>query len=141
MARSTFDVVDIIEILVHWQAGGTTARPRSRRAWRGSPESGEIGCSDQPGRAGLVAPARERGQAGGLPAVAVPRAAVVSGVRDGWQGRCRQGDAQHPLGRRGGPVPLSGRGKASGGAVACVARPAQRARRGHAASFPASDRS
>ena len=39
------------------------------------------------------------------------------------------------------PRTLSGRVKASGGEAASFPRPAQRARRAHAASFPASDRS
>jgi hypothetical protein len=51
-------------------------------------------------------------------------------------GRCA---APWRPGRR--PRTLSGRSKDSGGAAASFARPARRARRGHAASFPASDRS
>jgi hypothetical protein len=43
-----------------------------------------------------------------------------------------------PIRPEGRPRTLSGRKKASGGAAASFARPAQRARRAHAASFPVS---
>ena len=93
-------------------------------------------------RAGWACCARTRcGQAWACPLFLFPGAAGVPGVKGGPQGRRVQRDAQHPWGRGGGPVPLSGRSKVSGGAAASFVRPAQRACRAHAASFPASDRS
>jgi hypothetical protein len=102
---------------------------------------GDFGCGDH-GSTGWPCCARLlAGQACGLPAFAVPRG------RSGLRGQGRPAGPS-PAGRcaapwrpEGRPRTLSGRDKASGGEAASFARSAQRARRGHAASFPASDRS
>ena len=89
--------------------------------------------------AGLLAPVPGRGRLVACPLFLLPGAAVVSGsraARPSPAGRC--GAPLRPEGR---PRTLSGRKKASGGAAASFSRPAQRARRAHAASFPARDRS
>ena len=91
--------------------------------------------------AGLLAPASGRGRLVACPLFLLPGAAVVSGVKGGPQGPSPAGRCGAPLRPEGRPRTLSGRKKASGGAAASFARPAQRARRAHAASFPARDRS
>src|SRR6266704_5229484 len=88
----------------------------------------------------LVRP-RPAGAGCGLPAFPAPRGR--SGLRG--QGRpagpSRAARFGAPLRPEGRPRTLSGRSKTSGGEAASFARPAQRARRGHAASFPARARS
>jgi len=110
--------------------------------WRGSPLTVETSVVVI--MAGTGWPYRTRawpGQACGLPAFPVPRG------RSGLRGQGRpagpspEGRCAAPLRPEGRPRTLSGRDKASGGAAASFARPAQRARRGHAASFPARKRS
>ena len=110
--------------------------------WRGSPLTVETSVVVI--MAGTGWPYRTRawpGQACGLPAFPVPRG------RSGLRGQGRpagpspEGRCAAPLRPEGRPRTLSGRGKASGGEAASVARPAQRAHHDHAASFPASDRS
>ena len=111
-------------------------------AHRGSPESVETSVlMISPAGAGLLAPACRVGQACGLPAFPAPRGR--SGLRGQGrpEGPSPEGRCGAPLRPEGRPRTLSGRKKASGGAAASFPRPAQRALRGHAASFPGSDRS
>ena len=68
-------------------------------------------------RGGLRA-ARSAGQAWACPLFLVPGAAVVSGVKGSPQGCRAQRDAQHPWGRRGGPVACAARQEMSGGEAA-----------------------
>jgi hypothetical protein len=91
--------------------------------------------------AGLLVPVPGRGRLVACPLFLLPGAAVVSGVKGGPQGPSPAGRCGAPLRPEGRPRTLSGRKKASGGAAASFARPAQRARRAHAASFPGRDRS
>jgi transposase len=83
--------------------------------------------------------ARERGLA------AVPADATAGhlrlfrhGVRVGLASVRRRPDAEHPWGRRGGPVPCAARQKMSGGEAAsfCALGPAQRAGHGHRLTLP-----
>ena len=99
------------------------------KAWRhrfcGSAQYGLAFLRPLPGGAGC-----------GLPASPAPRG------RRGLRGQGRPaGRCAAPWRPEGRPRILSGRKKDCGGAAASFSRPAQRARRGHAASFPASDRS
>ncbi len=120
---------------------GRPARRRCR-AGPGFPSNrGDFCCGDHcRDGAGLGAPA-PGGAGSGLPAFPAPRGS--SGLRG--QGRSagpsRAARCAAPLRPEGRPRTLSGRSKASGGEAASIVRPAQRARRAHAASFPASDRS
>lgn len=92
--------------------------------------------------AGLLAPVPGRGRLVACPLFLLPGAAAVSGVKGGPQGPSPAGRCGAPLRPEGRPRTLSGRKKASGGAAASFfSWPAQRARRAHAASFPARDRS
>ncbi len=109
---------------------------------RGSPQTVETSVVViMASMAGLLAPVPGRGQAWPARLFLVPGAAVVSGVKGGPQGRRAPARCGAPLRPEGRPRTLSGREKASGGAAASFSRPAQRARRAHAASFPARDRS
>jgi hypothetical protein len=77
---------------------------RSWPVWRGSPESVETSVLViSPVGAGLLVPACGWCRPVAWPLFLLPGAAVVSGVKGG-----PQGDAEHPGGRRGGPVPLAG---------------------------------
>jgi hypothetical protein len=121
-----------------------SARAISRRdrASRDSPQTVETSVVVIMARAGWFWCARARaGRPGPARFFLLPGAAVVSGVKGGPQGRRAPARCAAPLRPEGRPRTLSGRSKASGGAAASFARPAQRARRAHAASFPASDRS
>jgi hypothetical protein len=84
---------------------------------------------------GVLRAARSAGQAWACPLFLVPGAAVVSGVKGSPQGCRAQRDAEHPWGRRGGPVACAVRPEGSGGeAASFYARgPAQRAGRSHGA--------
>src|SRR5713226_9614156 len=84
--------------------------------------------------AGLLVPVPGRGRLVACPLFLLPGAAVVSGVKGGPQGPSPAGRCGAPLRPEGRPRTLSGRKKASGGAAASFSRPAQRARRAHAAS-------
>ena len=109
---------------------------------RGSPQTVETSVVViMASMAGLLAPVPGWGQAWPARLFLVPGAAVVSGVKGGPQGRRAPARCGAPLRPEGRPRTLSGREKASGGAAASFSRPAQRARRAHAASFPARDRS
>jgi hypothetical protein len=109
---------------------------------RGSPQTVETSVVVIMARAGWPCCARVRsGQVSGLPAFPAHR-----GGR-GPRGQGRPAEPS-PAGRcaapwRPGwrPRTLSGHSRASGGEAVSFAWPAQRARRAHAASFPASDRS
>jgi hypothetical protein len=126
-----------------WHSRSLWPAARGRVAGRsGFPSNrGEFGCGDD-GQGGLsLLRPRLTGAGCGLPAFAAPRG------RRGPRGPGRPAGPS-PAGRcaapwRPGwrPRTLSGRSKDSGGEAASFARPAQRARRGHAASLPASDRS
>ena len=109
---------------------------------RDSPQTVETSVVVITARAGWPCRARaRRGQAWPCPLSLLPGAAGVPGVKGGPQGRRAPARCAAPLRPGWRPRTLSGRDKASGGAAATFARPAQRARRAHAASFPASDRS
>ncbi len=105
---------------------------------RGSPQTVEPSVVVIMAGAGWSCCARvRRGQAGACPLFLLAGAAGVPGVRGGPQGRRAQARCAAPLRPGGRPRTLSGRSKASGGVAASFVRPAQRARRAHAASFPA----
>ncbi len=59
-----------------------------------------------------------RGRAWACPLFLVPGAAEISGVKGSPQGCRAQRDAEHPWGRRGGPVACAARLKMSGGEAA-----------------------
>jgi hypothetical protein len=114
------------------------AAPYCEKKNRDSPQTVETLVVVIMARAGWLWCARvRRGQAVACPFSLLPGAAVVSGVKGGPAGPSRAARCAAPWRPEGRPRTLSGRSKASGGEAASVVRPAQRARRGHAASFPA----
>ena len=117
-------------------------RRRRAKVRRGSPLTVETSVVVIMASTGWPCCARlAAGQATGLPAFPVPRG------RSGLRGQGRpagpspEGRCAAPLRPEERPRTLSGRKKDSGGAAASFSRPAQRARRGHAASLPARKRS
>ena len=131
------------DVLIRYKGQPHAGRRYSDFKGPGFPSNrGDFGCGDHgPGRGCPCCARAWPGQAGACPLFLLPGAAGVPGVKGGPQGRRAPARCAAPLRAGWRPRTLSGRSKDSGGEAASLERPAQRARRAHAASFPVRDRS